>query len=246
MSTLLWTAACLLAAPQDPAGAPEAAGSPAERREVAELVRTAVEGVVGVLKQGELPRETRRERVMQIIDPLVDFELLAMLSLGRTHWTAIDDEQRRTFTALFVETLKLSYYEKLELFTDEEVEFEEPALIDAKGSPKYSVLTYILSKGKRIQVAYLLTRREGVLGTGSYKLSQNWVVLGGVRYDLDASRFDQTRIGLGYVDDCLILALNYVTNYAYSGNPSTDHQFLLQMSLRTLSGSSGSQGIGTP
>jgi LPS-assembly protein len=89
-----------------------------------------------------------------------------------------------------------------------------------------------------------LNRRQGILATGTYKLDANWVLLGGARYDLQAGQFDQTRIGLGYVDDCLILALNYITNYAYSGNPVTDHQIMLQLSLRTLGGTSVSQGVG--
>ena len=63
-----------------------------------------------------------------------------------------------------------------------------------------------------------LTRREGILGGASVKVNQNWVVHGAARYDLDADQFDQTRIGVGYIDDCFILALNYITSYSYSGN----------------------------
>jgi LPS-assembly protein len=90
-----------------------------------------------------------------------------------------------------------------------------------------------------------LNRRQGILTTGSVKLDANWVLLGGARYDLFAGQFNQTRIGLGYVDDCLILALNYITSYSYSGNPVTDHTIMLQLSLRTLGGTAVSQGVGS-
>ena len=89
-----------------------------------------------------------------------------------------------------------------------------------------------------------LDRRQGILGTGSVKLDANWVVLGGARYDINAGKFDQTRIGIGYIDDCLILALNYITSYTYSGNPTADHQIMLQLSLRTLGGTTASQSVG--
>jgi LPS-assembly protein len=89
-----------------------------------------------------------------------------------------------------------------------------------------------------------LDRRQGVLGTGSVKLDANWVLLGGARYDLNAKKFDQTRLGIGYVDDCLILGLNYITNYTYSGNVSSNHAIMLQLSLRTLGGTSVSQSVG--
>ena len=89
-----------------------------------------------------------------------------------------------------------------------------------------------------------LDRRQGILGSGSVKLDANWVLLGAARYDINAGSFDQTRLGFGYVDDCLILALNYITNYTYSGNVSTNHSVMLQLNLRTLGGTSVSQSVG--
>jgi LPS-assembly protein len=89
----------------------------------------------------------------------------------------------------------------------------------------------------------ILDRQQGILGTGQVKLDANWVLLGGARYDIDAGKFDQTRVGLGYVDDCLILGLNYLTNYTYSGNVQANHTVMLQLSLRTLGGTSVSQGL---
>ena len=89
-----------------------------------------------------------------------------------------------------------------------------------------------------------LDRRQGVLGSGSVKLDANWVLLGAARYDINASKFDQTRLGVGYINDCLILALNYVTNYSYgSGTPTLNHTIMLQLSLRTLGGTSVSQSV---
>jgi LPS-assembly protein len=89
-----------------------------------------------------------------------------------------------------------------------------------------------------------LNRRQGVLGAGQVKLDANWVLLGAARYDINAGKFDQTRIGVGYVDDCLILGLNYITNYTYSGNVAVNHTVMLQLSLRTLGGSSVNQSVG--
>ncbi len=94
-----------------------------------------------------------------------------------------------------------------------------------------------------------LERRQGILGTGSVKLDANWAFLGGARYDINAGKFDQTRLGVGYINDCLILGVNYITNYTYSGNVSADHAVMLQLNLRTLGGTSVTQtvsGLGGP
>ena len=81
-----------------------------------------------------------------------------------------------------------------------------------------------------------LNRREGILSTTAYKFSENWVVNGGARYDIAAGKFDQTRLGLGYIDDCFILSLNYFTDYTYSGNVTANQTVMVQFNLRTLGG----------
>ncbi len=83
-----------------------------------------------------------------------------------------------------------------------------------------------------------LTRREGVVGTAYLKLTNNWAVNGSIRYDLDAHKVASTSFGIGYIDDCLIMALNYTTSYTYSGNTTADQRILLQLTLRTLGGTS--------
>jgi LPS-assembly protein len=83
-----------------------------------------------------------------------------------------------------------------------------------------------------------LTQREGVLGNASLKLTSNWITSGSIRYDVDAHKISQTQFGIGYIDDCLILALNYVTNYTYSGNTTNDQRVVMQLTLRTLGGTS--------
>ena len=88
-----------------------------------------------------------------------------------------------------------------------------------------------------------LTRREGILGNARLKLTPNWVVLGAARYDLLARQVSQTQAGIGYIDDCLILALNYITDYAYSGSLSKNHTFMMQLTLRTLGGNTSNQGV---
>jgi LPS-assembly protein len=90
-----------------------------------------------------------------------------------------------------------------------------------------------------------LDRREGILGTARFKLDPNWVLLGGAGYDIHAKSLTQTQIGVGYIDDCLILALNYITSYAYSGSVTVNHTYMAQITLRTLGGttSTGAQGV---
>jgi LPS-assembly protein len=82
-----------------------------------------------------------------------------------------------------------------------------------------------------------LTRREGILGSGSVKVATNWVMTGSARWDLVANQINQYVVGAGYVDDCFVLAANYVTSYSYAtatAPPVLGHAYMLQIGLRTL------------
>jgi LPS-assembly protein len=61
-------------------------------------------------------------------------------------------------------------------------------------------------------------------------------VLGSASYDLIVHQFNQAKIGFGYVDDCLMVAVNYFAGYAYNGTatPVQNTGFNVQLSLRTL------------
>jgi LPS-assembly protein len=82
-----------------------------------------------------------------------------------------------------------------------------------------------------------LTRRDGILVSGSVKLATNWVATGAARWDLVANQINQYVVGAGYVDDCFVLAANYVTSYSYATTtspPILGHAFMLQIGLRTI------------
>ena len=87
-----------------------------------------------------------------------------------------------------------------------------------------------------------LTRREGIVATGSFKVATNWMLSGALRYDISNQTINQYIVGAGYVDDCFIIAANYITDYAYTSksytSPVTDHRIMLQIGLRTIGGTS--------
>ena len=87
-----------------------------------------------------------------------------------------------------------------------------------------------------------LEQREGLLGSTLVKINSNWTAIAALRYDIHANKISQTQFGIGYIDDCLILALNYVTNYSYNVATSVgvtttnDQRIVMQLTLRTLGG----------
>jgi LPS-assembly protein len=103
----------------------------------------------------------------------------------------------------------------------------------------------------------IFSRQQGVLGRASYKLDANWVTYGNALYDIDSGKFVQAGLGLGYVDDCFILSLNYLYGYSYDvpgsavgpstsvPQPKISNAIMLQIGLRTLGEAGFSQSVGT-
>jgi LPS-assembly protein len=85
-----------------------------------------------------------------------------------------------------------------------------------------------------------LTRREGILVSGSVKVANNWVATGAARWDLVANQINQYVVGAGYVDDCFVLAASYVASYSYAtatSPPILGHGFMFSFGLRTIANS---------
>ena len=88
-----------------------------------------------------------------------------------------------------------------------------------------------------------VARRQGVVGSVNLKVTQNWSVIAAARYDIQQGQIDQHRLGVGYIDDCFAISLNYITDYNYAGTTATDQKVMLVINLRTLGGTSFSQNV---
>lgn len=89
----------------------------------------------------------------------------------------------------------------------------------------------------------LLLPREGVMPAASYKITQNWTVNGAALYSIDSSRLNTAALGVGYIDECVAINVNYVSNYGFRGDVIPNRMLTLSISLRTLGGSSFSQSL---
>lgn len=129
--------------------------APADSKKIRAVIEKTVNSVLDVLKEKGLDKDVRRKRVLDVVDPVFDFRLMGRLTLLRGHWAKLDESQKVEFMDLFIQTIKDSYYEKIDLFTDETVEFDDP-VPGEKG--KYQMLTRVNSKGQRYGILYKLYR----------------------------------------------------------------------------------------
>jgi phospholipid transport system substrate-binding protein len=129
------------------------------------LLRSKLDAVIMVLQKKDLEQETKNNEVIEIVTPIFAFSLMAKLSLGKKHWSGLNKEYKQKFTDLFVERLKESYLEKLNLYTNETIAYKAPVQV----KKKIHIPTELISKDNKIDMLYKL-----------YKSKHGWKI-----YDLE-------------------------------------------------------------
>ena len=131
-----------------------------EVKEIRAMTKEKVDIVINILKDKSLSKNEKKEGILEIIEGFFDFSLMARLSLGKKHWKSLSKAKRNEFSELFVERLKLSYLEKLDLYTDEEVVVDEARKTKKN---RVEVLTYLVTKDDKKEMIYKLykTKKKG-------------------------------------------------------------------------------------
>ena len=128
-----------------------------EVSEIQAMTKEKVDLVIQTLKDTSLSKKGKKECILKTIDGLFDFNLMARLSLGKKNWKALSKAKRKEFSMLFVERLKQSYLDKLDLYTDEEVVVGEAKLTKKN---RVEVLTFLITKDDKKEMTYKLYKSK--------------------------------------------------------------------------------------
>jgi len=133
----------------------------AQAGEPLDLVRTAVDKAVQILKDPKLQSQDKRrdriERLREALNPIFDYEEMAKRALG-THWRRRTPAEQEEFVKLFRDFLERIYSDKVDLYGGEKVRFGRE-LIDKDFAQVES--TIIKPKGEELAVIYKLRQLNG-------------------------------------------------------------------------------------
>lgn len=121
-----------------------------DAEEVKALLKMKVDAVVELLQDDAMEKTVRNTRILDIINPIFDFETMAKLSLGKKYWPTLNEAQQAEFSALFIRRLQDSYLDKLDIYTDEEVVYGEPLT----QSSRIHMPTNLILKDGSIEMLY--------------------------------------------------------------------------------------------
>jgi len=121
-----------------------------------ELLKANLAAVFAVLQKQDLDQEAKKSEIIDIVNPMFDFSLMAKLTLGRKYWPGLTPQQKESFTQLFIKRLRTSYLDRLTLYTDEKVLYGAPV----KVKQKIHIPTYLVSQNEKISIRYKFYHSE--------------------------------------------------------------------------------------
>lgn len=80
-----------------------------------------IDSALVILKNKEIKKEEKAQEIMNLIDDVFDYNVMARIALGKKTWKSLSSEKKAEFVEVFENKLKNSYVDKLELYTDQKV-----------------------------------------------------------------------------------------------------------------------------
>jgi len=128
-----------------------------DKRVAQELLKSKLEAVLAVLQKKECTQEQKDKIVIEIVEPIFDFSVMAKLTLGRKYWPGLTAEKKARFKELFTKRLKQNYLGKMTLYTNETIVYNEPV----KVKKKIHIPTDLISKENKISMLYKFYKSKG-------------------------------------------------------------------------------------
>ena len=126
--------------------------------EARSFVQQTIDTVLGILRNGAIPLEEKKNRVESIAYERFDFELMSRLVLAR-NWQKFSDKQKRDFVDAFKKHLSATYRDTLNTFRDETIAIVSSR---AESNGDVTVMTVVKGSADDTKVDYRL--RKGANG----------------------------------------------------------------------------------
>lgn len=116
-----------------------------------EDLQTRVNTITGYLANTGLNKAQKNEKILETVEPVLDFALMSKLSLDKNVRLKMNEEQLKEFSILFEKELKDSFLTKLENYSNEKIELKN----GSKTQPtRIAIASVIKGKGEDMEVVF--------------------------------------------------------------------------------------------
>jgi len=91
-----------------------------EESAIKEVMHKKIDKATSILQSKSLSIKQKEYQTVALMDDIFDYSIMAKISLGK-RWNKLTKEERNAFIKAFEKRLKQSYFNKLQLYTNEKV-----------------------------------------------------------------------------------------------------------------------------
>lgn len=121
-----------------------------EENKIKEDMTTKINEIIKNLNNEDLKKDLKESNIYKIIDKVFDYRIMSKISLGK-QWKKLSSEQKASFVKAFEKKLKLSYIDKLNLYTDEKIIIRE---IKKSKKNRIQLYTDLVGKTESFEIIY--------------------------------------------------------------------------------------------
>lgn len=121
-----------------------------EQDDLKERFLTNIDKVILIVEDESLSKKQRNTKIINVLTPMFDFELMAKLSLGSA-WKTLESEDKKKFVDLYVERMEKSYSSKVDSYNNEKVEVKK--ILQPKDN-RIALVTDLIGKDDSLEIVY--------------------------------------------------------------------------------------------
>lgn len=138
-----------------------------EESKIESTMKQKMDSIVSILNDDDITNGQKKEKLYNLLDDVFDFELMARIALGRTNYAKLSEQQKEEFTKLFIDKLKKSYLDKIDLYNGQELLIQGVTKVKAD---RINLLTQIQGQNETYDLVYKFYPKS----------KDNWLI-----YDVD-------------------------------------------------------------
>jgi phospholipid transport system substrate-binding protein len=122
-----------------------------DEQQVYQQVKLATDKILAVLDDPKQSKSAKSDAIFAIANALIDFDLMAKLSIGSRAWKKLNSDQKNKYLGLFVERIRSLYLKTIFAYSQQEIIVEKA---DQYKSTRIAVSTYIRDNNEKIELLY--------------------------------------------------------------------------------------------
>jgi phospholipid transport system substrate-binding protein len=128
-----------------------------EESKIKSTMKEKTDLITSILQKNSLSKKQKEDKIVQIVKDLFNYNTMAMISLGK-RWKKLSKQDKVKFSKAFSKKLQQSYFEKLELYTDQKIVLADPKKVK---SNRITLKSDIVSKDETYEVVYKFYKAGG-------------------------------------------------------------------------------------